>query len=66
MGGKGSTRSTLKPSCCFADRELELTEIDSKYWSREFSKSDTQRELIAWADRNNGTAMLPALFAALG
>lgn len=58
--------TSLVPGHAHAEVEMELTQIDNRFNSGELNKVETQRELILWADRNNGSQMLPVLFAALG
>ncbi len=57
--------TSLVPGNSWAEREIELTNIDNMFNSGEWDKGRTQRELILWAERNNGSGMLPVLFAAL-
>ncbi len=58
--------TSLVPGHAHAEPEIELTNIDNMFNSGEWNRKRTQRELILWAERNDGIAMLEVLFKTLG
>jgi len=61
----GFKSSCINASSQYAEREMDLSEIDSKYYNGELDKNETQIQMILWAGRTDNMAMLPVLFAVL-
>lgn len=53
--------SNINPSSCFAERELTLSEIDSRFQNGEIDKQEAERLSIQWAVDTDNIHLLSML-----